>query len=96
MDDTRWQKREPWVVVDPDFKREWVLPHALQYYVVKDKTSGMWFVCDRYLDLAVETTESKTREQAIRRFYKWCKRPVPAGESFGKLGVRIAHQGETG
>ena len=96
MDFSHWQKREPWVVVDPDFKREWLLPQPLQYYVVKDKTTGLWSVCDRYLDLMVPTTEARTREQPIRRFYKWCKRPVPVGETFSKLKVKIAHQGETG
>jgi hypothetical protein len=96
MDNTRWQKREPWTVVDPDFKREWVFPHALQYYVVRSKASGLWSICDRNTDLAVPTTESKTREQAIRRFYTWCERPLPKGEKLHKLGIKIAHQGETG
>lgn len=96
MDDSRWQKREPWVVVDPGFKREWVLPQPLKYYVVKDKDTGLWSVCDRNVDLIVPATEAKTREQAIRQFYKWCERPAPTGTRFSKLGVRIADQGETG
>jgi hypothetical protein len=92
MDASNWVKREPWVVVDPDFKREWLLPQPLQYYVVNDRTSGLWSVCDRYTDLMVPNTEAKTREQAIRRFYKLFNRPVPAGFKLSKLPVEIAHR----
>ena len=35
MSDAAASKTEPWVVVDPRLKREWVLPQALQYYVVE-------------------------------------------------------------
>jgi hypothetical protein len=92
MDDSSWQQREPWVAVDPDFKREWLLPQPLQYFVVKNKDTGMWSVCDRYLDISVAGIHAKTREQAIRQFYKWCKRPVPARRRLPKLGIRIAQQ----
>lgn len=92
MDDSSWKNREPWVVVDPDFNREWLLPEPLQYYVAKGK-SGNWFVCNRWLDIPVPGTDSPTGEEAIRQFYKWCERPLPTGEKLPKLPVRVANQG---
>lgn len=96
MNDSRWQKRGPWVVVDPDFKREWVFAHPMQYYVVEDQTTGMWFVCDHFTDLPVPTTEAKTRPESIRRFYKWCGREMPDGATIGRAPAGVAHHGETG
>jgi len=96
MNDTEYQNREPWVVVDPDFKREWVVPQPLQYYVVEDRKAGTWFVCDRWTDLAVHSTESPTRAEAIRRFYKWCKREMPEGATVPRAMSGVAHHGETG
>jgi hypothetical protein len=90
MDDSTWQKREPWVVVDPDFKREWLLPQPLQYYLVEDKATGTWSVCDRYLDIPAFYPAARTREQAIRRFYKMFKRPIPTGHKLGKFTDRKA------
>ena len=84
-------------MVDADFRREWLLPEPLQYFVVKDKQSGLWSICDRNTDLMVSDTEARTREQAIRKFYKLFNRPVPVGESLAKVkGVAVANQGETG
>lgn len=71
--------REPWNVVDPDYSREWLVPQPLKYYVTQEAKTGEWFVCDRTLDLAVPGTRSQSRAVAIRRFYKWCGRPMPAG-----------------
>ena len=33
-------KSEPWIVVDPFFKREWLIPQGVRYYIVEDKTTG--------------------------------------------------------
>ena len=92
FDHSAWKKREPWVVIDPDSKREWVCEQPLRYYVVKS-ADGNWFVCDRWLDVPVIGTKANSREQAIRGFYKWCKRPIPTGDTLPKLPMRIAHQG---
>src|SRR4051812_4667670 len=35
-----WSKREPWVAVDPQFKREWLLPEPLRYYLDHDKDTN--------------------------------------------------------
>lgn len=96
MNDTSWQNREPWVVVDPDLKREWVVPQPLQYYVVESRTTGMWFICDRWTDSVVPGTEAPTRPEAIRRFYSWCKREMPEGTRIGRALAGVAHHGETG
>lgn len=96
MNDTASRKLEPWIVVDPGFKREWVLPQALQYYVVEDKKAGKWFVCDRFSDLAVPSTEAPTRPEAIRSFYKWCNREMPVGTTISNAPPGVAHHGETG
>jgi hypothetical protein len=90
------RKLEPWVVVDPHFKREWVLPQALQYYVVEDRDKGTWFICDRWADIPVPGTESPTRGETIRRFYKWCGREIPEGTTLGHAPAGVAHHGETG
>jgi hypothetical protein len=96
MDDLSWQNREPWVVVDPDLKREWAFPQPMEYNVVQDRTTGMWFVCDRFADVAVPTTEAKSRPEAIRRFYKWCGREMPDGATIVRAPAGVAHYGETG
>lgn len=81
--DDRWEVRpfkyrEPWVVVDYDWGREWLLPRQLQYYLFCDQ-HGTWAVCDRFSDYEVPGTASKSRAVTIRRFYRWCKRPLPRG-----------------
>ena len=96
MNDSAWQQREPWVVVDSDLKREWVVPQPLQYYVVEDRRTGTWFICDRWTDLAIHGTEAPTRPEAIRRFYKWCKREMPEGAAIARAMTGVAHHGETG
>jgi hypothetical protein len=96
MSDSTWQQREPWVVVDPEYKREWVLPQALRYYVVEDREAGIWFICDRWTDLPVHGTEARTRAEAIRMFYTWCKREMPKHATIPRAMPGVAHQGETG
>jgi len=96
MNDTASRQVEPWVVVDPGLKREWMLPQVLQYYLVEDKKAGKWFICDRFNDLAVPGTEASTRPEAIRRFYKWCKREMPKGATIGPAMAGVAHHGEGG
>lgn len=92
-DSLTWQQQKPYIVVDPDYQREWVLPYPLQYYVVKNNTINTWFICDRDMDFAVPTTESKTRTKTIRSFYKWCNRSIPSWVKFKKLaGVKINDQ----
>ena len=85
-----WQKREPWIVVDPFFRREWLCPVPLRYYVHRNKL-GIWHVIDRYLDLSV--CSGPSRSLVVRRFYK-LHRPIPVGESFAKKleGVKITEQ----
>lgn len=96
MNDSSSRKLEPWVVVDPEFKREWVLPQALQYYVVENKGTGKWFICDRWTDTALPGTESPTRSETIRRFYQWCKREMPEGTTIGRAAADVTHHGRTG
>ena len=74
-----WQTREPWITQDPDFKRIWLHPEPLRYYLTRDK-SGLWSVVDRWWDLAV-TDNYATRNQAIRRFYKDYGRKIGRGVS---------------
>jgi hypothetical protein len=90
------QKAEPWAVVDPEFKREWVVPQGLQYYVVEERASGKWFICDRWADTPVPGTEARTRAAAIRAFYKWCGREIPEGTTIEHAPSGVAHHGETG
>ena len=90
------RKLEPWVVVDPGFRREWVLPQALQYYVVEDRRTGKWFICDRWTDTPVPGTETATRPETIRRFYQWCNREMPEGTTIGRASAEVAHHGDTG
>jgi len=90
------RKLEPWIAVDPGLKREWVLPNGLQYYVVEDRSTGKWFICDRWTDSAVPNTKAPTRPEAIRLFYKWCNREMPEGTVIGRASTDIAHHGETG
>lgn len=71
-----WKKREPWVVQDPEHKREWLPIHPLLFHLHQRK-DGMWIVIDRSMDIAVGGGPYKTREQAIRGFYKNFGRPVP-------------------
>jgi hypothetical protein len=94
--ESSYRKKEPWVVVDPDFKREWVVPEPLRYYVVEDRKAGTWFICDRWTDVAVPETDGRTRTDAIRRFYKWCKREMPEGTSIAHTLAGVSHHGETG
>ncbi len=84
------------MVVDPGLKREWVLPQALQYYVVEDQKAGKWFICDRFSDVSIPATEATTRADAIRRFYKWCGREMPDGTAIDRAPAGVAHHGETG
>jgi hypothetical protein len=96
MSDTPSRNLEPWVVIDSDSKREWVLPKALQYYVVEDEIPGRWFICDRFTDSPVPSTNASTRAEAIRLFYKWCSREMPLGRTIGDAPPGVAHHGETG
>lgn len=73
------RRSAPWNVVDPDKLREWLLPQPLKYYITQDAKTKEWFVCDRDLDLGIPQTRSLNRAVAIRRFYKWCNRPMPEG-----------------
>ena len=77
--ESKYNPKGPWVVLDPDFKREWVIPQPLRYFVVEDRKRGTWFICDRWTDFAVPNTEAPTRPEAIRRFYKFCNREMPKG-----------------
>lgn len=61
MSDQDWKNKGPWVAVDPSSKREWLLPQPLRYYIVEEQETRHWFVCDRWTDLPVPDTESKTR-----------------------------------
>ena len=101
MNDTHWQNahwqnRDPWVVVDPLFKREWVLHQPIRYYVVHSEDRDEWFICDRWTDGVVHGTEAKTRAQSIRLFYKWCNREMPDGEPMPHVMSGVAHHGENG
>ena len=96
MNETSSRRVEPWVVVDPELKREWVLPQALQYYVVEDRSTGMWHICDRFTDTFVPGTEASTRPETIRRFYQWCERQMPDGTPISRAPAGVAHHGETG
>ena len=80
-----WMKREPWVLVDPDFEREWLSEKPVRYYVHQAKDTGLWSVIDRYLDIGCG--EHKTREEAIREFYKKCGRPIPPGTKLPQLAT---------
>jgi hypothetical protein len=91
FDDSSWLRREPWIVVDPDFKREWLVPQPLHFFLVEDKESGIWSVCDRRLDIPVHGIQAPTREKAIRMFYDWCKRPVPKGRPIPKPMDGVNH-----
>ena len=77
-DKDEWKGREPWVVHDPEFKREWLSPEPLQYYVHQDK-EGVWMIIDRWRDLAHGGCH-KSREAAIRAFYKSHGRKIPTGK----------------
>lgn len=77
--DPLWNEREPWVVLDPDYLREWLVPQPLRFFLVQDQNSGLWSVCERWGDLQVPDTESQNRAVTIRRFYRWCGRKVPEG-----------------
>jgi len=74
-----WRTYPPWVLFDPDTKAEWVMPETPRYYVANVK--GTWFICDRFPDVAVNGTESKSRADAIRKFYRIQNRPMPEGWS---------------
>jgi hypothetical protein len=91
-DSSLYQKTGPWVAVDldPDSKREWVFPQPLRYYVVED-TTGTWFICDRWPDHAIPDTKARTREEAIRLFYRWCRREMPEGETVGRSARGVSH-----
>jgi hypothetical protein len=77
-------------------KREWLLPQPVKYYVVHDPKKDVWFVCDRWTDLAVHETESATREETIRKFYKWCNREMPDTTPVPYPMPGISHRGESG
>jgi hypothetical protein len=94
--DKSFEKRDPWVVVDPEFMREWVLPTPIRYYIVHDPAEDIWFVCDRWSDLMVPETESPTRDETIRRFYKSCGREMPENVPVPYPTPGISHRGETG
>jgi hypothetical protein len=72
-----WFNREPWIVQDPGFQREWLVPEPLRYYLTQDG-NGEWSVCDRWLDIP-EGVPQPTREKAIREFYKRMGREIPSG-----------------
>jgi len=72
-----WKSREPWVVQDPEFRREWLLPTPLQYYVHKNK-DGEWTIIDRWMDIHVGESHA-SRKKAIREFYKLMGRKIPSG-----------------
>jgi len=98
MSDTEsdYQNMEPWVVVDQFWKKEWLLPQPVRYFIVQSKATGEWSVCDRWTDLIVHGTESKSRADSIRLFYKWCKREIPDGIAIDRAMPGVAHHGETG
>ena len=68
MTDTHMHNREPWIVQDPDFKREWLLPEPLQYYLYNPKPKE-WVVINHWWDMQVGKAYP-SREKAIREFYK--------------------------
>lgn len=72
-----WRSREPWVVQDPSFKREWLSAEPLRYYLHQNKYDE-WTVIDRWMDLS-SGGYHKTREAAIRAFYKSVNRKIPTG-----------------
>jgi hypothetical protein len=72
-----WQTSPPWIVFDPDTKSEFVTTETLRYYVAN--VDGKWFICDRFTDAVVHGTESSTRADSIRKFYKLKNRPIPDG-----------------
>ena len=76
-DNDSWKSREPWVVQDPEFKREWLSPEPLRFYVHQNK-EGAWMIIDRWWDLAYGV-QHKSREAAIRAFYKSFERKIPTG-----------------
>jgi hypothetical protein len=82
MPDDKWSSCGPWIVQDPDYKREWLVPQPLQYYVHR-KADGQWIVVDRWTDLAVGDAH-RSRNGAIRAFYKWEGRKMPTGEALSK------------
>jgi len=73
-----WLNREPWIVQDPFFKREWLVPDPLRYYLFKNNNDE-WCVLDRWMDLGVGKPQS-TRNKAIREFYKMIGRKIPTGQ----------------
>ena len=81
-----WKEREPWVVQDPDFKREWLCLEPFRFYMHYDSnpTTVGWVVIDRWSDFAV-TTRCRTRNDAIRAFYKTEGRGIPSGTVIGKF-----------
>ena len=85
MEETKdhYKFREPWVVQDPDFKREWLSAEPITHYLHKDKNNE-WMVINRRLDIAA-TRCHKTREAAIREFYKSVNRKIPTGTKLKKF-----------
>lgn len=75
-----WKSREPWVVQDPEFRREWLSVAPLQYYVHKN-AGGKWVIIDRWRDVQIGDIHA-TRAKAIREFYKLMGRPAPRGQKF--------------
>lgn len=86
-----WQN-PPWVAYDLKFKYEWLLPDPLRYFVVRNKASGDWFVCERSGDLAVPGTHAGTRDDAIRAFYKWAGREIPQDVTIEKPDKKPGEQ----
>ena len=79
-------------MVDPDFKHECLIPHPMQYYVVENKHSGMWFIC---VTLPFPPlSEDPTRGDC--RFYKCAGREMPDGSTIGPASNAVAHHGKTG
>jgi hypothetical protein len=81
-DKDSWMPRAPWVAQDPEFKREWLSPEPLRYYVHQSK-EGEWMIIDRWWDLA-HGEKYRTREAAIRAFYKSFDRRIPTGTKLSR------------
>ncbi len=90
--ESSFRHKGPWVANDLVFKREWVLPEPLRYYVVRDREAGTWFICERFGDVAVPGTLAKTRDAAIKAFYKWVRREIPDDVPIETPSVRPAEQ----
>ncbi|MEI6193613.1 MAG: hypothetical protein WCS42_04710 [Verrucomicrobiota bacterium] len=79
----RWHKRDPWVVTDAESGREWLVDKPLRYFLVQDKKTDEWSVCDRWLDIEnYPSIRAKSKAVVIRRFLKMQGRPVTRGDSF--------------